>query len=364
MLAVKTDVSRKEILLTMLRRPHLAHADGSPMAKVIALSRRVAATDFPVWVSGEPGTGKETLARLMHEGSARVDRPFVRFPCAAVPETQVQSLLFGSGRPGAVNHRSGALGEAGSGTLYLEDVENLPLPAQGEMVGVLDQSPWAWGGYSEGSPHVRVVASSTRDLLQLVTAGRFRRDLYDMLACNLAIPPLRARPEDAPEIFTTCWATVGAGRGVQADGLLQVREHSWPGNVRELEAFSFRLAVACAGKAVTADDVARLLLPASDASSDVFDIGQIWGAEPPVLDSAADTVLFDLPGVMRRLEESAIRWALARAKGNKQAAARMLGLRRTTLVEKLRRKHWPRGGERAESRGPGARAATASGPHR
>ena len=309
------------------------------MAEVVAVAHRVGVSGSSAVVYGESGTGKETIARLVHAAGLSPESLFVVAACAGRAEADLARELFGAGdRPVAPPAR---LASALGGTLFLEDVGELPLAIQAQLVRhAVDAAP-------PGRPGARLVGASEVDLGPLVSAGRFRRDLFDALACPIHLPPLRGRRDDVLALVDALWREVGEGRDLAPAARELLRQYAWPGNVREVSAFVRRLAASAGPALVPAREVERQLLAAATGMP-------LWtiegGAAAPVAGAAAlaaagvdvhlppdATARLDLRDVLRRVETTLIDWALRRTNGNKAAAAQLLGLRRTTLVEKIRR---------------------------
>lgn len=319
---------------------HLVHAPGSPMAAIVAVAHRVGVSGANVLVCGESGTGKETVARLVHAAGLAPESLFVTVACAGRSEHDLAEELFGAGEGGPVPPAK--LAAAGGGTLFLEDVGELPLAVQARLVRcAVDSAP-------EGARRARLVGTSELDLRPLVAAGRFRRDLFDALACPLHLPPLRDRRNDVLAVLDALWREVGDGRDLAPAARELLRRYTWPGNVREVSAIVRRLAASAGPSLVPAREVERHLLAAATGMP-------LWTLEAgPVATAPGDredlaaagvdvhlppdaTEKLDLQEVLRRVESTLIGWALDRTRGNKAAAAEILGLRRTTLVEKIRR---------------------------
>lgn len=315
---------------------HLVHALGSPVARVIALCERIGRTGADAVLLGESGTGKETFARLVHAHGPRPDRPFLVVSCAGAGDGVLLAILDGQGRflPGL------------EGTVFLEDVDALSLAAQARLVHAAASADLA------AARPVRLLAASEADLLGAVAAGRFRRDLYDLLACQVHLPPLRDRRGDVLPIFDRCFEPLAAGRILSPDARAALKRAGWPGNVREVAAFARRLA-ASAPEAIIGDrqvewellagspGFAAWALPAEQhAAADGDETSESWRlstAGEPVTLPPEDGRSVNLREIMNKLELTMISWALGKTGGNKAAAAELLGLRRTTLVEKLRR---------------------------
>jgi sigma-54 specific flagellar transcriptional regulator A len=354
------------------RGPHIVHGPDSPLVELVRTCRRIAASDATVLLTGETGTGKEVFARAIHEHSARHARALVPVNCGAIPEMLLESELFGHVRgafTGAVASRRGRIAAADGGTLFLDEIGELPLSLQVKLLRVLQERSYEPVGSTEPVPaNFRLVAATNKDLAAEVAAGRFRRDLYyRLLVCPIEVPPLRARQGDAARLFQHFWTARGERRPLEPAVAEALAAHDWPGNVRELENLVERLAVCAEGPVIRVADlpasiranrpgaplamVAPLEPFAEGAPGTTLPgVGPAPASEPfrfrladdaPVaVDPAlAEGRTVDLPGMLRRLEEAYIDAALSRTGGNKKAAADLLGLQRTTLVEKLRRRH-------------------------
>jgi two-component system response regulator FlrC len=294
-------------------------------AALLALTRKVGASPASVLIEGATGTGKEGLARLVHEASSRRAAPFVAVNCAALPEQMVEATLFGHERgafTGAAAASPGLVRSAAGGTLFLDEVAELPLPAQAKLLRVLQEREiLAVGATRPVAVDVRIVAAGNRDLAAEVAAGRFRADLYWRLAVfPLKTLPLADRPDDIIAIAAH-WLLGRAG----GDGLVPwlapcargaLLAHSWPGNVRELGNVLDRALVLCDGPDIRAEHL--LIDP------------PLAGVRP----AAADTVPPALPGLMRAHERDAIHRALA-SSASRRDAARQLGISERTLRYKL-----------------------------
>jgi transcriptional regulator with GAF, ATPase, and Fis domain len=214
------------------------------MAALVAQARQVAATDAPVLIQGETGSGKEVLAQAIHGWSPRVDQPFVKLNCAAIPENLVESELFGHSKgafTGASEKRSGRFLVANGGTLFLDEMGEMPLATQAKLLRVLQDGTFqAVGSDQTVRVDVRVIAATHVDLTRAVAEGRFRADLYYRLAVfPVRLPPLRERPEDLPGIARNILHGIArrTGRGpwtLPPDTIAALRAHPWAGNVREL----------------------------------------------------------------------------------------------------------------------------------
>jgi DNA-binding NtrC family response regulator len=232
---------------------------------VVRTARQVAQSRSTVLITGETGTGKELVARAIHDWSAQRDMPLVRVNCAALPESLVESELFGHVRgafTGAVANKKGRFALADGGTIFLDEIGVIAAPAQAKLLRVLQEREFEPLG-SEGTVHVdvRVVAATNRDLRQLVSEGRFQQDLYYRLnVIPIAMPPLRDRREDIPLLvdhFVRRHALRAAKRidGISSDAIALLTNAPWPGNVRELENTIERAVVLCRQPVIQARDV-------------------------------------------------------------------------------------------------------------
>jgi len=303
------------------------------MLELFRLLDRVTDTTLPVVIHGESGTGKELVARAIHFNGPRRERPFVSENCAAIPETLLESTLFGYARgafTGAEHDTRGLFEVADGGTLFLDEVAEMSAGMQGKLLRVLQAGEFRrLGSERTRKVDVRIVAASNKDLARMVEEGKFRQDLYFRLnVARIFLPPLRDRRDDIPLIVAHLGAKhAGAGgRGavtpkpIDSEVMARLIDYRWPGNVRELENEIMR-ATALSGERITVADLSPQVAARGD--------GAAGGAEDP--DS-----LFLRPRV-ERLERSLIREALARCSNNQTKAAEALGLSRFGLQKKLRR---------------------------
>ncbi|MFT5441742.1 MAG: two-component system response regulator PilR (NtrC family) [Myxococcota bacterium] len=246
-----------------------------PMRELRNKIERCANSERTVLVSGQTGTGKELVARAIHDAGPRAQEPFVAVNCAAIAGTLFESELFGSVRgafTGAVRDHAGLIGAAGQGTLFLDEIGELPLDAQAKLLRVLEQKCYRQVGSSqEKHSDARVIAATNRDLCVEVAEGNFRRDLFYRLdIMNIAVPPLRERLADLPmlvEAFLKDEAESSSSRcrSVSSAGLAQLQIHSWPGNVRELRHAVLRTLAWCDDPELQAFDLAHANVPADAA---------------------------------------------------------------------------------------------------
>ena len=292
------------------------------MLRVCRTVEKVAPTSATVLILGESGTGKELLARALHNLSPRRGERFVAINCAAIPETLLESELFGYEKgafTGAVKQTLGKFETASGGTLFLDEIGDLPTPLQGKLLRFLQERVIERiGGRQEIPVDVRIVCATHRGLKELISHGKFREDLYYRLAeIVVEIPPLRARSGDAAllaHVFVRKFA-VENRRGtmtLQPDAIDAIDGHSWPGNVRELENVIKRAVIMADGSSIGAADIG---LSAQDENDNALNLRQL----------------------RERAEMNAVLRALARVNGNLSRAADLLGVSRPTLYDLMHR---------------------------
>ena len=327
------------------------------MRALFQLIETVAPTTTTILISGETGTGKEMVARAIHQTSPRHRERFVAINVSAIPEALLDAELFGHVRgafTGAVAMRQGRLEQADKGTLFLDEVGTMPMPLQMKMLRVLQEREFERiGDHRTIKVDVRIVAATNADLLKMVKEGAFREDLYYRLnVIAVQLTPLRERPDDIPPLvqsFLRKFSERDPGSGtrdprpaeltsrgvrtpdprlriptVSQEAMRRLMAHPWPGNVRQLENAIERALALLAG---------RTQIEVTDLPPDL---------QPPEQDLARPAIDLpeggvDLPAVIAQIEKGLIDRALARTDQNRGAAARLLGLKRTTLVEKLKR---------------------------
>jgi two-component system, NtrC family, response regulator len=299
------------------------------MLKVCRSVERLAGVSIPVLLLGESGTGKEALARALHEMGPRAGKPFVALNCAAIPETLLESELFGHERgafTGAVKQTPGKIETANGGTLFLDEIGEMPVALQAKLLRFLqDQLVERIGGRQPIKVDVRVVSATNQPLEQQAAEGRFRGDLlYRLNGVAVRIPPLRERGGDAALLARYFLARFAREfgrrlRGFEPEAAAAIAAHAWPGNVRELENRVRRAILMAEGALVAAEDLE--LSPPAAAAAPAEETGgpaEAGGA-------------FDLRTARLRAEREAIERALAHSGGSLSAAARLLGISRPTL---------------------------------
>jgi len=297
---------------------------------------RVSQSELPVLVLGETGSGKELVARAIHDGSPRAAAPFVAENCGALAESVLASELFGheaSAFTGANGRHRGLFEQAHGGTIFLDEVGELPPQVQAMLLRVLQEGTLRRvGGEKSIKVDVRIVAATHRDLTEMVKMGRFREDLYYRLrGATLRVPPLRERVSDIPAMVKAFLNEATTGRParklpVAAAAMRQLAAYRWPGNVRELRSEVQRWAVFC-DDIVDVEDLAPEIRAATDSA--VAPDGELRKSAPA---AAVQT----LDAVVREAEARAIEAALRAHSGNLARTAKALSIERNTLKRKLR----------------------------
>ncbi|WP_043342794.1 PEP-CTERM-box response regulator transcription factor [Belnapia moabensis] len=302
------------------------------MLKVCRTVERLASVSVPVLLLGESGTGKEALARALHEMGPRAGKPFVALNCAAIPETLLESELFGHEKgafTGAVRQTLGRIETAQGGTLFLDEIGEMPIALQAKLLRFLqDQVVERIGGRTPIKVNARVVSATNQPLEEQADTGRFRGDLlYRLNGVTVRIPPLRERAGDVLLLARFFLARFGREhgrklRGFDSMAVEAIAAHRWPGNVRELENRVRRAALMADGPMVGAEDL-ELVVPPPQAQA---------AAVPASAEGESD---LDLRTGRMRVEREMVERALVRSRGSLSAAARMLGISRPTLYSLL-----------------------------
>ena len=290
------------------------------MHKFLGLVDRVASHTETALVTGETGTGKELIARTIHESSPRRGRPWVDINCAALPENLVESELFGYEKgafSGADSSKPGLFELADKGTLFLDEIGELQLHTQVKLLRVLDgHAFYRLGGHRKIKVDVRIVAATNQDLEAAVVAGRFRQDLFHRLGqFQLRVPPLRERPEDIVALAEHFLRLKAPGKHFTPQAISALLSHSWPGNIRELRNLVAKVAMESAGDEVDFSKLSAALT-----------------GEPAALRQTASLPVSNLDS----MEEQMIIKALERTGGHRAQAAEQLGISRRTLSRKLK----------------------------
>jgi DNA-binding NtrC family response regulator len=290
------------------------------MHRFMGLVDRVASHTETALITGETGTGKELIARTIHESSHRSSRPWVDINCAALPENLVESELFGYEKgafSGADSSKPGLFELADKGTLFLDEIGELPLQMQVKLLRVLDGQPfYRLGGHRKIKVDVRIVAATNQDLEAAVEAGRFRRDLFHRLGqFQLRVPPMRERPEDIVALAEHFLRLKAPAKAFAPAAISSLLSYSWPGNIRELRNLIAKAAMESSGDRIEISHVTASL-----------------STEPAALRQTASMPV----GNLESMEEQMIIKALERTGGQRAQAAEQLGISRRTLSRKLK----------------------------
>jgi transcriptional regulator with GAF, ATPase, and Fis domain len=315
------------------------------MQEVYKTIGRVAATDATVLIRGETGTGKELVARAVYQHSRRSQAPLLVVNCTAIPETLLESELFGYEKgafTGAVTRRIGKFEQAHLGTLFLDEVGDMPLSTQAKILRFLQERTFERLGSSQTlRADVRLLAATNRDLEQAMAEGLFREDLYHRLnVVTIQLPPLRERRQDIPRLIDYFLERLSRPLGIDrpplsAQALEVLGNHPWPGNVRELEHCLQRVLIFTRGHAVQADDVQSALEREAEALLAAPDEDDLRAFVRQYLHSGAGP---DLHGQFMDLADKLlVAEALRQTSGNQTRAARLLGLTRPTLQAKMQK---------------------------
>jgi len=297
------------------------------MDQVRALIAKVARSQAPVYISGASGTGKELVARLIHDQGPRADMPFLPVNCGAIPSELMESEFFGHKKgsfTGAVSDKAGLFQAANGGTLFLDEVADLPLHMQVKLLrAIQEKAVRPIGSQRETRIDVRILSATHKDLAALVKAGSFRQDLYYRInVIRVHVPSLREHPEDIPLLAQQVLERLSGASGssppeLEKSALRALQSYSFPGNVRELENILERATTLCEGRVIRSED---LLLPE---------------AAPATMAESAEAE--DLPGYLDEVEKEAILQALVETRWNRTAAARKLGITFRALRYRLKK---------------------------
>jgi two-component system response regulator AtoC len=325
---LRREVEQLHDELVALRAPSGIVGRSPTIARALALADKVARHPSTVLITGESGTGKELIARHVHDVSPRAARPFVAVNCAAIPEALLESELFGHAKgafTGATADRQGLFEEAHEGTLFLDELGDLPVALQAKLLRALQEGEvHRVGDNASRSVDVRLVAATARDLEADVAEGKFRADLYYRVnVVRIHLPALRDRSEDIPELVRHFVDRFNRRlglhvTGVSAGAMRALVEYPWPGNVRELENVVERAMVLTDGTQLDVDQLPTLAVPSARTDN---------GASPLDLSVKRRT---------EELERALIKEALDRTRGNRTRAAKLLDLSHRALLYKIR----------------------------
>lgn len=315
-------------------RDAIVRAPDSPLLGMLEVLPQIARSDSPVLLTGESGVGKDLLARVIHELGGRATQPYVSLNCGAIPENLLESELFGHVKgafTGATADRKGLLTASDGGTLFLDEIGEMPTHLQVKLLRVLqDGMVTPLGSSRARKVDFRVIAATNIDVEAAVELGTFREDLYYRLnVLPIEMPALRDHPQDIAPLCEHFIARQNAAHqthivGVTHEARSLLKRYDWPGNIRELENLVERLCVLKQAGFIERDDLPEAVLNA-----------------PPSMHFGLDVPSegIDMTDTLDKLERTLLSSALKKAEGNKAQAARLLGINRTTLVEKLKRKN-------------------------
>jgi nitrogen regulation protein NR(I) len=315
------------------------------MQEVYKAIGRVSPTDATVLVRGESGTGKELVARAIYQHSLKADRPFLVINCVAIPENLLESELFGYEKgafTGATHRRVGKIEQAHGGTIFLDEIGDMPSSIQAKILRLLQEKSIERLGGREIIPvDVRIIAATNRDLEVALSEGRFREDLYYRLkVVTIWLPPLREKPEDIPyliEYFLSRYAVEGGveNPGITKEAINALKNYSWPGNVRELANTIQKTLIFNRGGPLGPDDIAQTIGGESQSrrpqDDNQYQVMRGWIRQ--ALTSSKEEKVFD--SCMNRFASIIIGEALNLTGGNRSRAAKLLGLSRPTLHSKI-----------------------------
>ncbi|HEX7819380.1 MAG TPA: sigma-54 dependent transcriptional regulator [Sphingobium sp.] len=357
--ASKKDAGELRRLTTKIQAPldfDSIIGSSPPFRAALAIAAKAAQSRVPVLIEGESGVGKDVIANAIHAASPRTGAPLVAVNCAAIPQNLLESELFGHERgafTGAFDRHVGRLAAAHGGTIFLDEVSELPLDAQVRLLRLLqDNEIHPLGARHPVHIDVRVITAANKRLLTEVEAGRFREDLYYRLnTVQIMVPPLRERTSDIPALARHLLARIGAqpglpSLGATAEAITLLARHDWPGNVRQLQNTLFRAAVLCDGDALTPDDFPHIVAhlaegaatPAARPSLTSIETIRTGTGGFMGQDSDVCVPLYEANGHLRALadiEADVIRLAISHYRGRMTEVARRLGIGRSTLYRKL-----------------------------
>ncbi len=306
------------------------------MRAIFDFVKVVSRSDSSVIITGESGTGKEVIANVLHHSSPRRHQPFVAVSCALFSENLIETELFGHERgafTGAIKDKPGRFEMAQGGTLFLDDIDDVPLSMQVKLLrAIQNRTVERVGGTRSISVNVRVITGTKKDLKQMVAEGKFREDLfYRLNVLPIVLPPLRERREDIPLLMEHFFKKFSRDRGIDVPDISPAVRYAfsryrWPGNVRELENACERIIQTCSCGTVRAGCLsAGILFGAGDTAATATDL--------PVHEPRS----ISLDERLREVESNLIGWALKVSEGNKSKAAELLNIKRSTLGDRIAR---------------------------
>jgi two-component system, NtrC family, response regulator len=304
------------------------------MRAIFDFVKVVSRSDSSVIITGESGTGKEVIANVLHHSSPRRHQPFVAVSCALFSENLIETELFGHERgafTGAIKDKPGRFEMAQGGTLFLDDIDDVPLSMQVKLLrAIQNRTVERVGGTRSINVNVRVITGTKRDLRQMVDEGKFREDLYYRLnVLPIVLPPLRERREDIPLLLEHFFTKFARQRGIEVPPISPAvsyafSRYSWPGNVRELENACERIIQTCTCGTIRTGCIGASVLFGAAGE----------GALPPAL-APAEPRPISLDDRLREVESNLIGWALKVSDGNKSKAAELLHIKRSTLGDRI-----------------------------
>ena len=328
-------------------------AESASMKRVVELVLRLRSNKSPVFIRGESGVGKDVIARAIHSQSNRADQSFIAVNCAALPETLLESELFGFARgafTGATANKEGLFARADGGTLFLDEISEMDVALQSKLLRILqDGRVRPLGSTEDFLCDVRIIAATNQNMEQAVAQGSLRRDLYYRLnVIPIELEPLRDRLEDIVPLAELLIKSCDAERKLSSAALEKLRAYDWPGNVRELTNVIERSIAMSPATILEPEDIwIDSLLHAEPETAGVEHASPTYGEndekdEKDEKDEIADLGIFCERAAansftLRDIEEAYIQWVLTRTGGNKSFAADILGLNRTTLHRRLSR---------------------------
>lgn len=341
-----TDIEQIRVVLSEIK------GQSDVMEAVLQTVSKVSRSDSPVLINGESGTGKELIAQGIHRLSPRSSKRFVAINCSAIPESLLESELFGHVKgafTGADNRRRGYFEEAHGGTIFLDEIGDMPWRLQSKLLRVLQERQFTPIGSNESrSANVRVVAATNVNLEEAVAEKRFRLDLfYRLNVLPIKVPSLRERRQDIPLLLEHFLRISNQQHNFLTpvhfhhDVFRALESHDWPGNVRELQNLVERLVVISGGGRVTLDDLPSEYKYSNDMRAHRQEVQTVVQDNKEVSQSILDDLPhqgFKLSDYIEDLENKIILNALDRTGNNKNQAAKMLGLNRTTLVERIKKR--------------------------